>query len=70
MDNVIRAIYAIAVCALLLTAFCVTGQMDYADAVAQEKRACRMVAEGKWPAAQIEGYDCPERVAGASYEHN
>ena len=68
MDNVIRVIYAIAVCALLLAAFCVTGQMDYADAVGQEKRACRMVAQGHWPAETAEGYRCPERVAGASYE--
>lgn len=46
----------------------VIGEQDYQDALAEERTTCLMVAQGHWPAETAEGYDCPERVAGANYE--
>lgn len=46
----------------------VIGEQDYQDALAEERATCLMVAQGHWPAETAEGYDCPQRIAGASYE--
>lgn len=46
----------------------VIGEEDYKTAIQEERMACMMVQEEHWPEEVAEGYDCPERIAGASYE--
>lgn len=46
----------------------VIGEEDYKTAIQEERMACMMVEAGHWPAETAEGYDCPEQIAGASYE--
>lgn len=65
MSDLLAAIVAAAGLILLLGQI---GNDDYRTALAEERQACAMVAQGHWPAETAEGYDCPERVAGASYE--
>lgn len=64
MSSHMGALFAVAVIALIVAAFSITGEMSYRDALAEERTACLMVARGYWPAAQAEGFNCPERVAG------
>lgn len=42
-------IKAIGVALLLIVAFGIVGQMDYEDAIEQDKHYCDMVREGHWP---------------------
>lgn len=48
-----------AVAMALLAILCMAGEMDYQDAKLEEQHTCWMVQEGKWPAVQAEGFDCP-----------
>lgn len=61
-----------AIAALILIVFIAvlawSGERDYRDALREERNTCLMVAQGHWPAETAEGYDCPKRIAGASYE--
>lgn len=42
-------IKTIGVALLLIVAFGIVGQMDYEDAIEQDKHYCDMVREGHWP---------------------
>jgi len=65
MSNFLAATVAAAGLILLLGQI---GNEDYRTALAEEREACAMVAAGHWPVETAEGYDCPQRIAGASYE--
>lgn len=56
-----RIFYALITAALLLV-YLIVGTMDYADALAERARYCRMVETGAWPDYR-EIYDnyCEER---------
>ena len=57
-DQVLREIVAAIGAALfVIVAFCIVGQMDYEDAIEQERHYCDMVREGHWPAYKPE-IDC------------
>ncbi len=43
-------IKAIGAALFVIVAFGIVGQMDYEDAVEQERHYCDMVREGRWPA--------------------
>ena len=43
----------------LIAIWCMASEMDYQDSKLEEQHTCWMVQEGKWPAVQAEGFDCP-----------
>lgn len=43
-------IKAIGAALFVIVAFGIVGQMDYEDAIEQERHYCDMVREGRWPA--------------------
>lgn len=60
MSDILAGIVAAAGLILLLGQI---GNDDYRTALAEERQACAMVAQGHWPAETAEGYDCPQRIA-------
>lgn len=39
------------------------SELDYQDALTQERITCEMVEAGIWPGWQARNLDCPQRVA-------
>jgi len=42
----------------LLAIYCMAGEMDYQDALTQERITCEMVERGIWPEWQARNLDC------------
>ena len=61
-------IKGIGIALLLIVAFGIVGQMDYEDAIEQDKHYCDMVREGHWPnfkpEIECKGVDQPRMVRG------